>query len=263
MKRSKSQGTEKRPDNNFLVKAILDYNLSKNDKEYKKAIDIINSDNCMIFVPSINDQNTDKEWHTLKKDTDIKLTSVFDIEGLKVIGAFTSPETLLKWTQKESEYIAMLGKDFLKFCEDNHVDRIVIDSDQPTMFFMERNREDVEEIEITKKTEIQVGPAKEPLPKNILDKLIKNLSHIDSVEEIYHFAMIRSGEFILVLGIKLSVYSENTRIACTNAINDALLGEKLTKPLEVLYLDREELLRTAQNVANSLIYTKYLPFLNN
>jgi hypothetical protein len=75
--------------------------------------------------------------------------------------------------------------------------------------------------------------------------------------------MIRSGEFILVLGIKLSVVSENTRIACTNAINDALLGEKLTKPLEVLYLDREELLRTAQNVANSLIYTKYLPFLNN
>ena len=67
MKRSKSQGTEKRPDNNFLVKAILDYNLSKNDKDYKKAIDIINSDNCMIFVPSINDQNTKKNGIHLRR----------------------------------------------------------------------------------------------------------------------------------------------------------------------------------------------------
>lgn|GEM_PF-3875168 len=67
MKRSKSQGTEKRPGNNFLVKVILDYNLSKNDKDYKKVIDIINSDNCMIFVPSINDQNTKKNGIHLRR----------------------------------------------------------------------------------------------------------------------------------------------------------------------------------------------------
>ena len=67
MKRSKSKKKKKRPGNNFLVKVILDYNLSKNDKDYKKVIDIINSDNCMIFVPSINDQNTKKNGIHLRR----------------------------------------------------------------------------------------------------------------------------------------------------------------------------------------------------
>ena len=61
----------------------------------------------MLVLPSVNDGESKDNWTTLEKDSTLKLTSVFDQDGLKVLGAFTSPEKLVKWIKKETEYTAI------------------------------------------------------------------------------------------------------------------------------------------------------------
>ena len=244
------------PDNTKLIRLLEKYGKSRTQENYRKSIEEIMYGNSMLVLPSINDGAPKENWETLEKGSTLKLTSVFDQDGLKVLGAFTSPENLLKWTGKVTEYTAMKGKDVVDFCQANGIDRVVIDSDMSTMFVLERNRENIQTETIQKETQVTVGTPMKPISGNLLKKFQTNFSKVSVINEVYHYAMVRNNESILMLGFVLDTYSDNSRTACINAVQNSMEGEKLDLPLEMFMLNDEGWLQTVKGIENSLIYKK-------
>ena len=252
------QGT---PDNTKLTELLKQFNSDPNADRYQKAFDELIHGNAMLIIPSINDPGTNDnpnnvKWKTLKEGTTLKLTSIFDIDGLTVLGAFTSTEKLVAWSKKETDYTAMRAKDVLEFCQTHEIDRIVIDSDMPTMFVLERNREGVTTETVQKDTQVKVGTPANPISGEVLERFKQSFSKVSVIEEVYHYAMLRNEEIILMLGFRLDVYNENSRNACIHAIQNAMKGQQLDLPLEMFMLEEDNWLETVQGIDNSLIYTR-------
>ena len=243
-----------KPNNDKLFNLLNKYKDDTSYDNYSKVVNELMEGNSFLILPSVNDKQPKKEWDTLKKDSTLKLTSVFDLDGLKVLGAFSDEKALLKWSKKETEFTAMKGQDVLEFCQTNRIDRIVINSEQPTMFVLERNQGNVKTETIEKKTEIQVGAPSNPISGKLLEKFKNNFSKVKSVNEVYHYAMVRNNESILILAFRLDIYNDNSRKACINSIQDSMDGEKLNLPLEVFFLEEDNWYQTAKGIPNSLIY---------
>lgn len=244
------------PDNTKLIGLLEKYGKNQSQENYQKAFNEIMEGNTMLFLPSVNDGEPKDNWTTLQKDSTLKLTSVFDQDGLKVLGAFTSPEKLVEWTKKETEYTAMQSKDVIDFCQTHGIDRIVIDTDMPTMFVLERNRANIQTEIIQEKTQVRVGTPMKPISGNLLQKFQTNFSKVSVINEVYHYAMVRNNESILMLGFVLDTYSDNSRAACINSVQNSMDGEQLDLPLEMFMLNEEGWLQTVKGIENSLIYKK-------
>ncbi|WAC03035.1 hypothetical protein N7U66_05235 [Lacinutrix neustonica] len=162
----------------------------------------------------------------------------------------------MKWTGKVTEYTAMKGKDVVDFCQANGIDRVVIDSDMPTMFVLERNRENIQTETIQEETQVTVGTPMKPISEKLLKKFQSNFSKVSVINEVYHYAMVRNNENILMLGFVLDTYSDNSRAACIGTIQNSMKGEKLDLPLEMFMLNDEGWLQTVKGIENSLIYKK-------
>ena len=158
--------------------------------------------------------------------------------------------------QEKSDFTVMNSKDVLEFCQIHRIDRIVIDSRQPTMFVLERNRENIKTETIQKETQVMVGTPSKLISGSLLNKLKTNFSKVDSIEEAFQYAMVRNNESILIIGFKLSVYSDNSRTACINAIQNSMENEQLELPLELFFLEDENWYNTAKGIENSLMYKK-------
>ena len=254
--KKKTSENNENPDNTKLIGLLEIYGENQSQENYQKALNEIAEGNSLLILPSINDRESQDNWKTLEKDSTLKLTSVFDHDGLKVLGAFTTPEKLVKWIKKETEYTAMKSKDVIDFCQAHGIDRIVIDTDMATMFVLERNRENINTETIQEETQVQVGTPMNPISGEHLKKFQANFSKVSVIKEVYHYAMIRNNENILMLGFVLDTYSDNSRAACINSVQNSMEGEKLDLPLEMFMLNDEDWYQTVQGIENSLIYKK-------
>jgi hypothetical protein len=189
-----------------------------------------------------------------RKNTTFKLASVVNLDGLKVLGVFTDEQALLAWTKKPSQYTAMRSKDVLKFVQDNGMDRIVINSDQPNMFVLERSRENVKEHTIKQDTKVQLGTPNRPLSKPITQKLIDNFKRDTTISEVYQYGKTKDVEFSIVLGFKLTSNSDNAKKAAINAVQNALQGETLDQPLDLFFIETERWHESVRKIENSLLY---------
>lgn len=246
----------KQPNNEKLISLLESYGKNQSQENYQKAFNEIVDGNSLLILPSINDGNDKDEWKTLKKASTLKLTSVFNQDGLKVLGAFTAPEKLLEWSKKETEFTAMNAKDAIGFCQTHGIDRIVIDSDSSTMFILERNKENVKTETIQEETQVQVGTPMKPISGKHLIKFQQNFAKVDVIKEVYQYAMVRKNESILVLGYVLDTYTDNSRTACIHTIQNSMDGETLELPLEMFMLEDESWLQTVKGIDNSLIYRR-------
>jgi len=254
--KKKTPKNNENPDNTKLIGLLEKYGENQSKENYQKAFHEIVKGNSLLILPSLNDKESKHEWETIEKGATLTLTSVIDQDGLKVLGAFTTPEKLLEWTKEETEYTAMKSKDVIDFCQAHNIDRIVIDSNMPTMFILERNRENVSTKTVQKETQVQVGTPIKPIAGALLKKFQINFSKVTVIKEVYQYAMLRNDESILVLGFVLDTYSDNSRIACINSIQNAMTGEKLDIPLEMFMLNDKDWYKTAKEIEDSLIYKR-------
>ena len=244
------------PDNTRLL-ALLDTYWKENGAgdTYKNVVMELMHGNSFLMFPTQNDNQTvPDKWTTAEKDTTLKLASVVNLDGLKVLGAFTDEQALLAWTKKPSQYTAMRSKDVLKFVQENGMDRIVINSDQPNMFVLERSRENVKEHTIPQDTQVQLGTPNQPLSHAITQKLIANFKKDNTISEVYQYGQTREGEFSIVLGFKLTSASENAKKAAIHAVQNALQNEKLDQPLDLFFLETDHWYDTVRKIENSLVY---------
>lgn len=223
---------------------------------YKNVVfELMNGISCLL-LPSENDGANSDTWITAPKGTMLNLTCVFNLDGLKVLGAFTDENALLSWTKKPTPYTALSSKDLLKLCEENSIERIVINSDLPTMFVLERNREAIRTDTIQEDTVVKVGTPNRPLDKTVISKLIGQFKRIDTIQEVYQYGQTRNNEFSIVLGFKLSTNSENAKTAAINAVQTALQGESMDQLLDLFFIEDDGWYQTITNVENSFVYKK-------
>ncbi|MCJ8210445.1 SseB family protein [Mucilaginibacter sp. RS28] len=128
------------PDNSHLCRLLNIWSVQQSEQAYKDVLDEILKGNGFLLLPSINEEKTSTNWQTTAEETTLKLTSVFEINGRKVLGAFSDEPAMVKWAKNPTDYTAMPTRELLEFCQVNEIDRVVINSGEENMFLIERSR---------------------------------------------------------------------------------------------------------------------------
>lgn len=252
-----SKHKHRTPDNSRLFELLNIYQkLNGQGDSYKNVVLELMNGNSFLILPSQNDNQNPEGWTTLEKEKTLNLTCIFHLDGLKVLGAFTDENALLSWAKQPTEYTAVSSKDVMKLCEENLIERIVINSDLPTMFVLERNTENINKYTIPEDTTVQIGIANRPLSNIIIKKLSDNFKRIETIKEVYQYGQTKNNEFSIVLGFKLSENTENAKISCINSVQNALQGEKIDQLLDLFFIEDEGWYDTIKNTQDSLIYTR-------
>jgi hypothetical protein len=246
----------KRPENTKLNYLLNIWGDNHSNENFNEVLKEILEGNCYLLIPSINDNPGTGDWTTAEIGTTLKLTSVFNLDGLQVLGAFSDESSMLKWAKKETGYTSLRTQDIIEFCKQHKIDRIVINSGQKNIFVLERNRENIKKTTFEKTTPVQIGTPIKPVGKHIIDKLVLNFKKVDTIQEAYHYAQSLNNEFSLVIGVLLSVVSDNSKAALDNAINNSLQGEKLDIPVDIFVIQTEGWLNKIRNINNSLFYKR-------
>lgn len=131
------------PDNTKLLALIDTYwKAAGGGQTYSQVISELTTGNSFLMVPINNDFGADyKRWKKTEKKFTLLITSIKDVDGIKVLGAFTDEQSLLQWTKQPGMQSSMRSQDILKLCAENGVDRIVINNSQPNMFILENDRQ--------------------------------------------------------------------------------------------------------------------------
>lgn len=245
------------PDNQKLIGLLDKWGEDHNNyQSYSNVMNELVNGTSFLLLSSINKNDGGKEWKTLEKESTLKLTCIFDVDGLKILGAFTEEKTLLDYTKKETSFTAMKSQDVLNFCETNGIDRIVINSGQKNAFFTEKNKKNVQAYTFEKETTVEIATPDKPIEKEIVEKLIDKFSKVDSILEVYQYGQTKDNEFSIVLGFKLNVFNENSRTASINAVQRALDNSSFNQPLDIFFIETEDWYNSIKNVGNSLLYKK-------
>lgn len=247
-----SESTSKaefQPNNKKLLENINAFHKNQNGDTFMAVIEELQSDNSFLVVPSSADSSVKaNSWSTLEKGDTISFSTVFDIDGLKVFGVFTSPEKLMAWASEMKPYKMIPAKAVLEIAQEQGFGRIVIDSDQDTMFILERNTSNVETEVIKEDTEVLVWAPKNPIDGDHKKQLINAFALVSSIEEVYHFGMTKNGEQILLLAFVVNTVSENSRTAIIGALTDGMNGFEVEFSLDIMFISKEDAwYKTAQN----------------
>lgn len=247
---------QKDPDNTRLLFLIDTWVSNPTNENYRDVLNELESGNSFLILPTENSGGETIGWSSLDKDSKLNLTSVYNLDGLKALAVFTDENALLEWSKKPTQYTALHSQDVIEICKSNSIDRVVINNLQRNMFVLERNRANITTNVIQKETKVLVGTPTHPLSEAVVQKLKQNFQRVETVEEAYQFAQSMNGETSLVLAVKMSVQSDNSRAALHNAINDSINADELKLPLDIMIISSEDWLNTARNVQNSFIYKK-------
>lgn len=130
------------PNNTALLKNIKAFQKEQNEATFMAVFNELQGENAFLIVPTaepVMGENKDENgWSTIEKGKQITFTSVFEIEGQKVLGAFTSQQTLMLWAKETKPFVSIPAKDVLDIAMQNDISKIIIDSDQDTMFVLGR-----------------------------------------------------------------------------------------------------------------------------
>lgn len=133
---------EFQPNNTKLLSAIKAFRNDQNEETFMAVLNELQGNNAFLLVPTtepiVGKDRNEEGWSTIEKGTQMSFTSVFEVEGQKVLGAFTSQNTLTNWANETKPFASLPAKDVLDIAMQNNIERIVIDSNQETMFVLGR-----------------------------------------------------------------------------------------------------------------------------
>ncbi|WP_130735900.1 SseB family protein [Flavobacterium sp. J27] len=131
------------PDNTTLIKNIKAFQNNQNQDTFMAVFNELQGEHAFLVIPTaepVKGEHKDEHgWSTVEKGTQMTFTSVFEVDNQIVLGAFTSQETLLVWAQETKPYVSIPAKDVLDIAMENGISKIIIDSNQDTMFVLGRS----------------------------------------------------------------------------------------------------------------------------
>lgn len=130
------------PNNSALLEYIKAFQTNQNQDTFMAVFEELQGNNAFLVVPTaepVKGENKDKNgWSTIEKGTPMTFTSVFEVENQKIMGVFTSQAALTIWSQETKPFVSIPAKDVLEIAMQNEIEKIVIDSNQETMFVLGR-----------------------------------------------------------------------------------------------------------------------------
>ena len=128
--------------NSHLIKLLKDFNTDPVESLYWEILEILQNGSSFLLLPSVNETDEPQDLTKETSSKTLNLASVFDMDGGKVLCAFSNLDAMNEWTKNNSNYTKMRSKDVLNFCQVNQIDKIIIDTEQDTMFMLERERQE-------------------------------------------------------------------------------------------------------------------------
>ena len=130
------------PNNTTLLENIKAFQANQSEATFMAVFEELQGDNAFLVVPTaepIKGDNRDENgWSTIEKGTPMTFTWVFEVENQKVMGVFTSQAALTIWSQETKPFVSIPAKDVLEIAMQNDIEKIIIDSNQETMFVLGR-----------------------------------------------------------------------------------------------------------------------------
>lgn len=200
-----------RPDNARLLQLLDVYwKAGGKGKTYENVVLELMKGNSFLLLPGQGELGEKMEgWVTTKEVTALKLSSLYTLDGLKVLAAFTDEKALLDWSKKACPYTSMRSQAVLELCEAKGIARIVINNSSPNTFVLEKARQDTKGYEISANSEVLMGTPNAPLSRTVIEKMINRFSELDNIKRVYHYGQTKGKEFSLILGFELKRSSEN------------------------------------------------------
>lgn len=245
---------EKNPENTRLIFLLNNYGQNSSQANYALVMKELFEGNSFLILPTLN--NTEPGGGTTaKKDAKLKLTSVYDLDGLKVLGAFSDEKSLLTWSKTPATYTAVKAQAVFEMCKEINVSRVVINSGSQNIFVIERDNQ-TEKINIEEGTTIRIGTPAHPLNDRIIKNLISNFRLIENILEAYQFMQTRGNESSITVGVRLLSNSDNAKKAALFAVQSALHEEPSKIFVDIFFLETEGWLDKVRNVEDALFYKK-------
>lgn len=244
------------PDNSRLIALLVEHGRQPSKELADKVMKELQGPNAYLLLASVEGHATGEGWHTLKEGETLKLASVFDVDGLKVLGAWTDRESLVEWSKKPMHYVSMPSKVLLETCEEWRIGRVVINTDLPSMFVLQGPDERFKARVVQKETKVQLGTPSRPLDPRILDKLREEFAQVSVVREAFHYAQTSADESALMIGLKLEPRSEESRLAALQAIHRVLKDERLDQTLDVFVISSDDWHGSLLRITNALFYMR-------
>ena len=120
---------------------LTDWGDNASGRTYERIMDELVNGNSYLMLPSIDTNSNNRDWVITEDTTSLKLTCIFKVEGIKVIGGFTDERSMLMWANKPTPYVALRAQAVFKLCEDYNIFKIVINSGSPNICLAQRSRE--------------------------------------------------------------------------------------------------------------------------
>ena len=134
---------EFQPNNTNLLATIKAFQINQNQETFLAVFNELQGNNAFLLIPTtepiVGNNRNEEGWSTIEKGTQMSFTSVFEVEGLKILGAFTSQQTLMNWANETKPFASLPARDVLDIAIQNGIEKIVIDSNQETMFVLGRS----------------------------------------------------------------------------------------------------------------------------
>lgn len=130
------------PDNTNLIKNIKAFQNNQSEDTFMAVFNDLQGENAFLIIPTaepvIGENKDENGWSTIEKGKQMTFTSVFEVEGQKIMGAFTSQQTLMLWAKETKPFVSIPAKDVLDIAMQNDISKIIIDSNLDTMFVLGR-----------------------------------------------------------------------------------------------------------------------------
>lgn len=235
-------------DNIRLIRLLDKWGREESEHSFRAVIHELFEGSSYLLLPSLNDEGEiTGQWVTLTEGAQIKLTSLFQEDGLKVLAAFSDEDALSRWAEKETAYTAIPSQAVFDMCREMGVDRVVINSGQKNMFVLERQKESEisEEETLEEGSHIRIGVPATPLDSATVGSIRQNLVTLPTVRQAYQYLQENAHEngdpeVILMIGVCLSEDNDENRQAAVRAVKQGLQGQKKPSyPVGIMILDEK------------------------
>lgn len=237
--------------NDSLIASLKKWGERQSNANYNAVLRELQNGHSYLLLPSNNESQVDADWTTSDQSFALKLKSIVEVDGKRVLAAFSDEDALAIWAKDDCEYTAMPTMDILDLCNREGIRNIAINIGQDSAFVISNERDTTNSDE-----QISIGVAKDPLSKSIIEKIKSTFQTLPFIEKSYQYGMIKGKEFINAIGVILNADTEDNRFAMQDAINKALEGEELKHPMEIMVLETKEWQSNVQQITSALFYSK-------
>lgn len=119
-----------------LIKLLNSWGNESSPDNASRVVNEIMFGEAQLFLPILYVNKTYSSWDNLELDTILKVSSIVEYEGERVILAFTDSNLIAPWLNKPAVYTSMLSVNLLNACMENSIAKTLIYFGHPKPFIL-------------------------------------------------------------------------------------------------------------------------------